>query len=72
MSLTSVIIKAFDDLQNYRIKGLKLILINYNFQLKYILKKSNVIGDFLSELNIETNKRKDLSMVDVVLGIHNI
>lgn len=62
MSLTSIIIKSFDDLQNSRIKRLRLTLINYKFQLKYIPGKSNLIENFLSRLNIKTNKKKDLPM----------
>jgi len=54
MPLTSIINKTLDEIRNNRIKRLRLKLIMYNFTLKYIPGKKNLIGDFLSRLNIET------------------
>lgn len=71
MSLTSIVIKSFDDLQNNRIKRLRLTLINYEFQLKYIPRESNLIRNFLSRINIETNGKEDLSKNNV-MGVSNI
>jgi len=69
MPLISIINKSFD-----RIKRLRLKLIIYDFKLKYILGKRNVIGDFLSRLNNETNEEDDLTMKNVVhtVGLNKI
>lgn len=74
MPLTSIINKSFDEIQNNRIKRLRLKLIIYNFKLKYIPGKKNVIGDFLSRCNIETKEEEDLTMRDVVhsVGVKSI
>jgi len=74
MPLTSIINKTLDEIQNNRIKRFRLKLIIYNFTLKYIPGKKNVIGDFLSRLNIESYEEEDLTMRDVIhsIGIKSI
>lgn len=74
MPLTSIINKTLDEIQNNRIKRLRLKLIIYNFNLKYIPGKKNVIGDFLSRLNIKTCEEEDIQMRDIVhtVGIKNV
>jgi len=74
MPLTSIINKTLDEIQNNRIKRLRLKLIIYNFSLKYIPGKKNVIGDFSSRLKIKTCEEEDMQMRDVVhtVGIKNI
>lgn len=66
MSLTSIINKPLDEIQNNKIKRLRLKLIIYNFTLKYISGKKKCVGDFLSRLSSEAIEEEDCFMKDVV------
>lgn len=64
--LTSIIFKDLEKIKNNRLKRLRLKLLPYKFDLKYLPGKSMVIADLLSRNFLNKNIEDDESMRDVI------
>ena len=64
--LVSIITKDIGKIQNNRLRRLRLKLLIYRFDLKYLPGKYMYIADFLSRCNVKTEESEDVLMKDIV------
>jgi hypothetical protein len=66
MPLLSIMKKSFNEVKNNRLRRLKLKLLNYKFELRYLSGKKMFVADLLSRNFVIKHQPDDNSMNDVV------
>jgi hypothetical protein len=66
LPLVSLMSKSMDKILNNRLKRLKLKLINYRLNVKYLPGKYMFIADFMSRTGIKTKTIEDQTMKDFI------